>query len=437
MKDNSKTDYVSGYMYDLWLFSVGAKFSDADVLKADKLMFHTAEYKGGTDFAFPICDSSGVFISITSALGEVGGTLFIKKSEKQEPPYFAPPWLDPDDSADVHYVDVDDEYKEAVTEAVRAAVEMSPVRKVYMLIRRQCRGRKNMIGMLTVEEIRKLFDDDRILGNIVYEIYDKPDCLRDYPPSCPQVIPEINCDMVLTGSSGCRDEVTDALQMKSTSAEGDWRISTGNVRCLCSDQVTAIMLRLIPGYLRGRFSEIKRKHGLRSVMTLRISCEAPSFPFVVLDRPLIGFLLSTDTELVLSVEETGEKPNVPDFRLRLDMSGQDLAFDRIEEYTGKTPWFRKRQAEFPVQVRDTAKDSWTYRSEGFPWQELKDKARIFCNDFSDERLSEIPYEECTLELNIYCEEGLRFESVIPQELLRLADRFSAAIHMGRYGQELT
>ena len=38
--------------------------------------------------------------------------------------------------------------------------------------------------MLTVEEIRKLFDDDRILGNIVYEIYDKPDCLRDYPPSC-------------------------------------------------------------------------------------------------------------------------------------------------------------------------------------------------------------------------------------------------------------
>ena len=117
-------------MYDLWLFSVGAKLSDAGVLKADKLMFHTAEYKGETDFAFPICDSSGVFINITSALGEVGGTLFIKKSEKQEPPYFAPPWLDPDNSADVHYVDVDDEYKEAVIEAVRAAVEMSPVRKV-------------------------------------------------------------------------------------------------------------------------------------------------------------------------------------------------------------------------------------------------------------------------------------------------------------------
>lgn len=36
MKDNSKTDYVFGYMYDLWLFSVGAKLSDAGVLKADK-----------------------------------------------------------------------------------------------------------------------------------------------------------------------------------------------------------------------------------------------------------------------------------------------------------------------------------------------------------------------------------------------------------------
>ena len=55
MKDNSKTDYVFGYMYDLWLFSVGAKLSDAGVLKADKLLLHTAEYKGETDFAFPIC----------------------------------------------------------------------------------------------------------------------------------------------------------------------------------------------------------------------------------------------------------------------------------------------------------------------------------------------------------------------------------------------
>ena len=83
MKDNSKTDYVFGYMYDLWLFSVGAKLSDAGVLKADKLMFHTAEYKGETDFAFPICDSSGVFINITSALGEVGGTLFIRRAKNR------------------------------------------------------------------------------------------------------------------------------------------------------------------------------------------------------------------------------------------------------------------------------------------------------------------------------------------------------------------
>lgn len=83
MKDNSKTDYVFGYMYDLWLFSVGAKLSDADVLKADKLMFHTAEYKGGTDFAFPICDSSGVFINITSAHWRGGRKRFFIKKERK------------------------------------------------------------------------------------------------------------------------------------------------------------------------------------------------------------------------------------------------------------------------------------------------------------------------------------------------------------------
>ena len=37
--------------------------------------------------------------------------------------------------------------------------------------------------MLTLEEIEKLFADDAVLGNTVYVIYDRPDCLRDLPPS--------------------------------------------------------------------------------------------------------------------------------------------------------------------------------------------------------------------------------------------------------------
>ena len=61
-----------------------------------------------------------------------------------------------------------------------------------------------------------------------------------------QVIPTIRCDMILMGSSGCRDEVAAAMQTENTSAAGDWRISTGDVRCVCSEQVTAIMLRFFP-----------------------------------------------------------------------------------------------------------------------------------------------------------------------------------------------
>lgn len=37
--------------------------------------------------------------------------------------------------------------------------------------------------MLTLEEIEKLFADDAVLGNTVYVIYDRPDCLHDLPPS--------------------------------------------------------------------------------------------------------------------------------------------------------------------------------------------------------------------------------------------------------------
>lgn len=183
MKDNCKNEYTFGYLYDLWLFSVGAELADAVGFKADMLSCRVTEYNGTSDFAFPICDGRGVFINITSSRDEVGGTVFIKKSERQEAPYFVPPWLGADDRADVYYVDVEDSYKDAVLGAVRAAVEMSPVRKAYLLIRRQCRERKNVIGMLTLAEVERLFADDRVLGNTVYVIYDSPDCLRDLPPT--------------------------------------------------------------------------------------------------------------------------------------------------------------------------------------------------------------------------------------------------------------
>ena len=146
MKDNCKNEYTFGYLYDLWLFSVGAELADAVGFKADMLSCRVTEYNGTSDFAFHVCDGRGVFINITSSRDEVGGTVFIKKSERQEAPYFA-------------------------------------VRKAYLLIRRQCRERKNVIGMLTLAEVERLFADDRVLGNTVYVIYDSADCLRDLPPT--------------------------------------------------------------------------------------------------------------------------------------------------------------------------------------------------------------------------------------------------------------
>ncbi len=248
-----------------------------------------------------------------------------------------------------------------------------------------------------------------------------------------QAIPTIRCDMVLTGSSGYIDEVTTVLQMKSTANEGDWRVSTGDVRCTCSDQVTAIIQRHFPAYLENLFLDIKRAYDLKSVMTLHIRCEASSFPFITLDEPLIQFLLSTDTELVMSISEGDEAYNNQTVRLSLNMSGKGLAFDRIETITGKTAWFKKRQEDFPVQVQNSAKDTWVYRTEAFSVRDLKENAHTFFDDFSNRGLAEdIHLEKCSLDLNIYGADGFLFENVIPRELLLLANQLSAQIWVGRY-----
>ena len=46
MKDNCKNEYTFGYLYDLWLFSVGAKLADAVGFKSDMLSCRVAEYTG-------------------------------------------------------------------------------------------------------------------------------------------------------------------------------------------------------------------------------------------------------------------------------------------------------------------------------------------------------------------------------------------------------
>lgn len=169
---------VYGYGYDLWLYSVGAKLADYERLKIDMLRFKATEYNEHS-FAFPVCEGSGVFLNFTSVYEEAGGTIFLKKSEKQDKSYFAPPWLNTEEANDVHYMKIEEDYKVPLLEAIRLAIEMSPVRKAYLQIRCQCRGRKNVIGMLDFEQIKKLVCEDKILGNIVYTIFDHPYSAND------------------------------------------------------------------------------------------------------------------------------------------------------------------------------------------------------------------------------------------------------------------
>lgn len=265
------------------------------------------------------------------------------------------------------------------------------------------------------------------------------------------VIPTICCDMVLKGSASCLADVTEALQWESMADEGDWKLSTGEVRCTSSDQVTAVLMQFFPEYARKSFLDVKRAHALTSMITLRIHCNTSYFPFTILDESLIHFLWSTDTELILSVidtelilsvtdtelilpaTESNEISDDPAVRLRLNLVGKDLAFDQIETITGQTPWSKKRKQDFPAQATNCVEDMWVYRTEPFCIRDLKERAHTFSHAFSHRGLPAlIQPAKSSIELNIYSADGLRFEQTIPRELLSLAQQLSVKIAVGRY-----
>ena len=170
---------VWGYGYDFWLFSVGAKAKNVTLPKIEKLNCRAAKYIVPDSFAFPLCNCEGVFFDFTSEYNELGGAVFIRQSDCERESYFAPPWMSREEKRNVHYVKIEEEYKRAVMKAVNFAIDCSPVRKAYLLVRCQCLGRKNVIGMLTSSQIEELIKNDDLLANVAYTIYDHPDCLRD------------------------------------------------------------------------------------------------------------------------------------------------------------------------------------------------------------------------------------------------------------------
>lgn len=170
---------VYGYGYDLWLFSEGAKMKNVNLPKIEKLACRATKYLVPESFAFPLCNCEGVHFDFTSEYDELGGTIFIRENAGAGQTYFAPPWMSREELRGVHYVTIHDEYKRAVMQAINFAIGCSPVRKAYLLVRCQCLGRKNTIGMLTSSQIEELIENDDLLANVAYAIYDHPDCLRD------------------------------------------------------------------------------------------------------------------------------------------------------------------------------------------------------------------------------------------------------------------
>ena len=170
---------VYGYGYDLWLFSVGAKMKNIAPPKIEKLTCRAAKYLVPDSFAFPLTNCEGVHFDFTSEYDELGGTVFIRADESERQTYFAPPWMSREEMRGVHFVKIDGEYKRAVIRAINFAIDCSPVRKAYLIVRCQCLGRKNTIGMLTSSQIEELIEKDDLLANVAYVIYDHPDCLRD------------------------------------------------------------------------------------------------------------------------------------------------------------------------------------------------------------------------------------------------------------------
>lgn len=168
---------VYGYGFDIWVFSVLQEYDENKLPVNDELRYEAVAYKGKDSFAFPLCDEPGVFYNITSLQKECGGTLFIRELSSENCDCFNLPWQKTSES-DIRSVKIDSDYVNLLEKIIRDIVALSPVRKVYVLIRCQCRGDNNLIGMLTVNQYMDLMRNDKLLGNVAYTVYDPENYLE-------------------------------------------------------------------------------------------------------------------------------------------------------------------------------------------------------------------------------------------------------------------
>ncbi len=127
-------------------------------------------YAGPDSFAFPICDGPGVYYDVVSSHDECGGTIFIREKAQSQKHYFSVPWKSEEEIRDIKPITIDPEYRDELIRLLHDLVNRSPVKKMYVQIRRQGLERDNLIGMITAEQFGDMMAQDELLGNMVYVI---------------------------------------------------------------------------------------------------------------------------------------------------------------------------------------------------------------------------------------------------------------------------
>ena len=163
-----------GYLFDFWVFVVGqaanTNTTQGTKLRYGNLICHVCDYVGPNSFAFPICDSTGVYYNVLSSYEEEGGTIFIKEKPHSNEHYFCVPWKSEEEIRDIKRITIDSEYRDQIKNLLYDLVNKSPVRKLYVQIRCQGLERDNIMGMMTVEQFGDMMAQDELLGNMVYVI---------------------------------------------------------------------------------------------------------------------------------------------------------------------------------------------------------------------------------------------------------------------------
>lgn len=175
MKDTNNRTF--GFLYDFRVFVVGQStgeiMTQGSKLQYGDLTCSVWHYTGPNSFAFPICDSSGMYYDVTSSAEEEGGTIFIQEKAKIYEHYFCVPWKSAEEIRDIKAITIHSEYRDELIHLLHDLVNQSPVKKLYVQIRRQGLERDNIIGMITVEQFGDMMAQDKLLGNMVYVIHEE------------------------------------------------------------------------------------------------------------------------------------------------------------------------------------------------------------------------------------------------------------------------